>query len=136
MEHCTVVIKTNIYMTDIDKELKKSNMRIGWIGELIGTRTRGETRLCEVVAPILHKSEIVDNIKLILPSEYISYDLIKSESIESNNNNVSAIELDNVDSFIMTIRPKDEELKIIYENKFRLTDVYEGRYTFERLRRN
>ena len=72
MEKQTIIIKTNIYMTDIDEELRKSNMRICWIGELIGTRTNGDTQLCDIIVPIMRESEIVDNIRLILPRKYIS----------------------------------------------------------------
>ena len=135
MEHQTVVIKTNIYMTDIDEELKKSDMRIGWIGELINTRTNGDTQLCDVVVPILRKSDIVDSIKLILPRKYISFNALQKEvALKKDGDNVSAIALDDVDSFIMTVKPKGEELELIYKHGFYLTDFDIGkRYVFERL---
>lgn len=125
MEKQTIIIKTNIYMTDIDEELRKSNMRICWIGELIGTRTNGDTQLCDIIVPIMRESEIVDNIRLILPRKYISL---------KGDNSISAIALDDVDSFIMTVKPKAEDLELIYKHGFYLTDFdIDKRYVFERL---
>lgn len=135
MGHQTVVIRTNIYMTDIDEELKKSDMRIGWIGELIGTRTSGDTQLCDVIVPILRKLEIVDKIKLTLPSKYISYNIIQKDvASKKDGDNVYGMALDDVDSFIMTVKPKAEDLELIYKHGFYLTDFdIDKRYVFERL---